>query len=84
MTNGTSDIDQYVEQKVASGEFSSREEFAREAFRVYRELEARHAQLRAEVTRRIAQADRGQVGSLDIEAVKAQGRRQLSEEGSPD
>ena len=84
MTNGTSDIDQYVEQKVANGEFSSREEFAREAFRVYRELEARHAQLRAEVTGRIAQAERGQVGALDVEAVKAQGRRQLGEEGSTD
>jgi putative addiction module CopG family antidote len=84
MTHGTSDIDQYVQEKIASGEFSSREEFAHEAFRVYRELEAQHAELRAEVARRIAQADCGQVGPLELDVVKAEGRRRLSKEGSPD
>lgn len=72
-------IDQYVQQKIASGQFGSREEFVREAFRVYRELETQHAELRAEVQRRIAQVERGEVGPLDVEAIKAEGRRRLGE-----
>ncbi len=82
MTQSTSDIERYVQEKIASGEFSSREEFAREAFRVYRELETQHAGLRAEVIRRIAQAGHGRVGPLDVKAVKVQGRKQLNEEAS--
>ncbi len=84
MTNSTSDIDQYVQAKIASGEFASREEFAHEAFRVYRELEARHAELRAVVAQRIAQAEGGQVGPLDVAAVKSEGRRRLGQQSSPD
>ena len=72
-------IDRYVQQKIASGQFASREEFSREAIRVYRELETQHAELQAEVQRRIAQVERGEVGPLDIEAVKAEGRRRLAE-----
>ena len=72
-------IDQYVQQKIVSGQFASREEFVREAIRVYRELETQHAELHAEVQRRIAQVERGEVGPLDIEAVKAEGRRRLAE-----
>ena len=72
-----SSIDQYVHQKIASGQFSSREEFARETFRVYRELETQHAELRAEVQRRIAGVERGEVGPLDIEAIKAEGRQRV-------
>ena len=79
-----SNIDQYVHQKIASGQFSSREDFAREAFRVYRELETQHAELRAEVQQRIAQVERGETGPLDIEAIKAEGRRHLAQGRSKD
>ena len=71
MTNTpTADIEHYVQEKLATGEFSSREELATEAIRVYRELEARHAQLKSDVQTRIEQADRGEVGPLDIDDIK--------------
>ncbi len=82
--NALSSIDQYVHQKIASSQFASREDFAREAFRVYRELETHHADLRAEVQRRIAQVERGETGPLDVEAIKVQGRKRLAQGRSKD
>ena len=43
------DLEQYVRGKVASGAFRSREDFLMEAVRGYRELEARHELLKADV-----------------------------------
>ena len=73
-----SDIERYVEHKVASGQFASREEFTLETIRVYRELESRHAELRQELVRRIELADAGQVAPWDVAEIKAEGRRRLS------
>lgn len=73
-----SDIERYVEHKVASGQFASREEFTLETIRVYQELESRHAELRKEIERRIELADAGQVVPWDVAEVKAEGRRRLS------
>lgn len=70
--------------KVATGEFSSAEEFTREAVRVYHALETQHAELRAEIQQRIEQADRGETGPLDIESIKAEGRRRLAEKSGLD
>ena len=75
-----SDIERYVEHKVASGQFASREEFTLEAIRVYRELETRHAELRQEIGRRIELADDGHVAPWDIEEIKAEGKRRLSQQ----
>ena len=72
-------IDQYIQQKVATGEFPSAEAFAREAIAVYRELESRHAPLKAEVQQRIAQVERGEVGPIDFEAIKARGRARATD-----
>lgn len=60
--NALSSVDQYVHQKIASRQFSSREDSAREAFRVYRELEAQRAELQAEVHKLIAQVERRELG----------------------
>ena len=83
MSSTSSDIQQYIEQKLASGEFQTAEEFAAEAIRVYRELETRHADLSAEVQRRVAQADAGDLAPLDIEAIKAELSAELHPDGTP-
>jgi len=85
MTEGASfNVEQYIREKVECGDFSSPEEFTREAVRVYHRLETQRAELRAEMDQRIAQADRGDVGPLDIERIKAEGRRRLSSTDSAD
>ncbi|MBI3839066.1 MAG: hypothetical protein HY288_14190 [Planctomycetia bacterium] len=66
------DIEGYVQQKLASGQFGSREELATEAIRVYRELEAQQLQLKLDVQAGIDEADRGLCEPLDIEAIKAE------------
>lgn len=70
-------LERYIQEKVAGGQFSSAEEFTREAIRVYHALETQNAELRAEIQQRIEQADRGEIGPLDIESIKAKGRRRL-------
>ena len=79
----TADIEDYVREKIATGEFSSREELVIEAIRVYRELEAGHAQLKSEVQKRIEQADRGEVGPLNIDEIKRELIDELDEQGHP-
>lgn len=66
------DIEAYVQQKIASGQFHSRDELSVEAVRIYRDLEARHAQLESDVQAAIDEADRGLSVPLDIEAIKAE------------
>ncbi len=73
------DVDQYIREKVVCGEFSSPEEFTREAVRVYHRLETQRAELKAEMDQRISQADRGEIGLLDIERIKAERRRSFAD-----
>lgn len=77
------DLEAYVAQKVESGEFSSRDDFAVEAVRLYRELERRHAVLKADVTRAIDEARQGLAEPLDLEAIQEALRSQLDERGNP-
>ncbi len=83
MTNPTSDLDHYVNAKIASGEFGSREEFLLETARIYRELETQHADLKSQVQERIGEANKGGVEPLDIEAIKAELAQELDETGRP-
>jgi putative addiction module CopG family antidote len=75
------DLEAYVQQKIASGEFHSRDELAVEAVRLYREVEARHAQLKADIHAAIDEADRGLCKPLDIEAIKAELAAEFDEQG---
>ncbi len=72
------ELETYVQQKLESGEFRSRDEFECETIRVYRDLEQRHTELKNAIVERICDADAGNRGPLDIEAIKARGRQQLS------
>lgn len=73
------DVEEFVQRKLASGEFASREELTQEALRVYRELEERYSTFRNTVRERIAEADRGEVEPMDVESIKAELRRELGE-----
>lgn len=77
------DLERYVGSKVASGAFGSREEFLVEAVRIYRELEARHELIKADVRAGIDQADRGLSEPLDIEAIKRELAEELDDQGRP-
>lgn len=79
MLNYPPDLDAYVQQKIASGQFQSREEFAAEAIRMYREFEARRLRMKADIAASLEQADRGQCEPLDMDAIK----QQLCEQVSP-
>jgi len=76
-------LDQYVDGKVASGEFASREEFLLETARVYKGLEERHGELRTLISERQEEAERGDVAPLDIAAIKEELARELDEKGQP-
>ncbi len=83
MNNPTSDLDRYVDAKIASGEFGSKEEFFLETARVYRELESRHADLKLLLQERIEEANEGELAPLDINAIKAELAQELDEIGQP-
>jgi hypothetical protein len=76
------DMEGYVQQKLASGQFGSREELTAEALRVYRELEIKHAQLKSDVQAAIDECDRGLCAPLDIEAIETELISELRPDGT--
>ncbi|MCO6457015.1 MAG: type II toxin-antitoxin system ParD family antitoxin [Pirellulaceae bacterium] len=69
------DIQRFVDQAVASGEYDSPDACIVAALRAFRELRERHQQLRADIQHAIEQSQRGESRPLDMEAVKAEARR---------
>ncbi len=78
------ELEQFVQQELATGKYQSETELVNRALEVYRELKLRHDTLRADVETAIAQADRGEAKPLDIEEVIARGTERLSKEGITD
>jgi putative addiction module CopG family antidote len=83
MATQDTELQAYIDQKVASGEFGSAEDLAAEAIRVYRHMETDYELLRSEVQNRIKRADAGDLLPMDMEAIKEQlqGKRNIN--GSP-
>jgi len=77
------DLEQYVEEKVAAGEFTSRDALVLEAVRLYRELELRHDLLKADIQAAFKQSDEGMSAPLDMEAVRRELVEELDERGRP-
>ena len=77
------DLDQYIQQKIADGEFASAEEFAIVAMQLYRELDNRHELIKAEVRAGVEQADRGECTPLDMDEIKRELTEELDEQGQP-
>lgn len=78
----TPELEKLVKEKVSTGRYSSGSEVVREALRLLEERDrarqVRLEQLKREVALGVEQADRGEVSPLDIEEVKAEGRRRLA------
>lgn len=81
MSRLSPDLEQYVQQKIASGQFASPEEFAMEAMRLYRELENRHESLRGDVQAAIDQSEQGQSEPLDMDSIKRELLEEIDERG---
>jgi antitoxin ParD1/3/4 len=77
------ELEQYVEAKVATGEFASRDALVLEAVRLYRELELRHELLKADIQLAIKQSDEGMSAPLDVQAIQRELTEELDERGRP-
>ena len=74
-------LEQYVQEKVASGQFSSPEEFALEAMRLYREFEVRHESLKTDVQAALDESEEGKSEPLDMDSIKKELMDELDEQG---
>ena len=81
MATYSPDLQQFVQDQLATGEFRDEEDLMQQALTVYRELRTRHDTLRADIESAIAQANRGEVAPLDIDAIKAELTNELDEAG---
>jgi len=79
----TPELERLIQEKVESGMYHSASEVVREALRLLKERDElqriRLEELRREIQIGLDQLDRGEVAPLDIEAVKAEGRRRLAQ-----
>jgi antitoxin ParD1/3/4 len=77
----TPELEQLVAEKVESGMYRSASEVVREALRLLKERDEirrqRLEELRREIAVGLEQADRGELAPLDVDAIKAEGRRRL-------
>ena len=77
----TQELEAFVHQKVESGRYHSASEVVREALRLLEDhdqlRQIKLESLRKEIAIGLDQLDRGEVGVLDIESIKAKGRELL-------
>lgn len=71
------ELQQYVEEQVATGVYASERDVIADAVRVLRELRERHDALRQDIQAAVAQSRKGESEPLDIDEIKAEGRRRL-------
>lgn len=78
----TAELEEFVRQKVKTGRYLSASEVFREALRLLEErdqlYEMRLANLKREIALGTEQADQGDLAPLDIDDIKAQGRKELA------
>lgn len=77
----TPELEQFIQAKLTSGMYHSASEVIREGLRLLKERdqfqEMKLAALREEILKGVQQADQGLFSELDIEDIKAEGRRRL-------
>ena len=78
----TPELEEMVNRKVQSGLYNSASEVIREGLRLLKEQDdlkrMGQEELRREVLRGYEQAQRGESKPLDVEAIKARGRKRLA------
>lgn len=78
----TPELEEMVNQKVESGLYNSASEVIREGLRLLKEQDdlrrIRQEELRREVLKGYEQSQRGESRPLDVEAIKAKGRKRLA------
>ena len=79
----TPELETLISQKVATGMYHSASEVIREALRLLNEHDAlrkiQHEELRREIAVGMEEIKQGKVAHLDIEAIKAKGRKLLAQ-----
>ena len=79
----TPELESLVQEQVKSGMYHSASEVIRDALRMFEERvqlrEIKLERLRKEIAIGLEQAERGQVAPMNIEHIKAEGRRRLKE-----
>ena len=79
-----SNLQDFIQQAVAAGDAGSEEELVTRALELYRQMCGRHAALKVDVQRSMAESDRGEVAELDVDAIIARGTERLVGEGITD
>lgn len=74
----------FIEEELATGRFADEAEFVASTIELYHDIKTRHADLRADVQRSLAEAERDEVEDLDIEAIIARGEQRLAHDGITD
>ena len=60
------EIEQFVQEELASGQFTDENALLTAALEVYREVKEKHAELRDRVQESVSQAERGEIEPLNI------------------
>jgi len=78
----TAEMRAFLEAEVASGAYATTSEVVRDAIRLYQRRKAEDAArlevLRSEIAIGLAEADRGDLLTVDAASVKARGRKRLA------
>ena len=77
-------LEPFVQKEIATGAVGSEQELVTRALELYCEMRQRHGGLKAEVDRSLAEAARGEVADLDIEATISRGVERLASRGITD
>ena len=75
----TAELEQFVQQKIDSGNYKSANDVVCDALRLLQERETKLEKLRQDLAIGLEQADRGEAAPLDVEEIKTKGRRILEE-----
>ncbi len=73
------DLNVYIQQKVAQGDFQSRDEFFVAAATVYRDMEERHEQLKHDIAIALEEAEAGLDVPFDVESIESELRKRFEQ-----